>query len=551
MSSLMRALKRARTSLEGALNGFAASAESYDELDAVDLRRSEELRGAPRSLKGSESTEGALVARAPAAEALLDSLPDGVLSRILFFLCSDDAPEETRPASMAQCVLELVLGEQEQPPPPDLRPEPLLRLRGVCRRWRKLSEHESLWGGIHIASPSDAACEGVCALPRRLRRAARSLRLTRYTASDAPEALSTLARDEHLSRVRRLRVSCAEGSEGSDLSRLFEVLPVFAHFSELELLEIATPKELVWPGDVGLCVQSSLSLLGGLPRLVSLQIASVPVTLPTLKALAPLAPTLRDLSVTALVSGDDPAGPVISACAALAGLTSLRLDITCTSPAPTAPFAPRAVASDLVPLSSLLSLRALAVPYCTESLAFLVPLSNLEALYLQASPGAICTPLASLPRLRSLGLSLLDASPEAAAAAAAVIPRLSGLELLGLTLDPATMEHVAAQRPAWPRLHTAELNCVRCERAAGAPPLLLSGVLPSGILQRVSGDAPLLRVLRTRCPLPLFDRMEALLPLKRLHRLVLAGAAARAADHPSLRRLLRNLLPGVQLVLYP
>eukprot|EP00741_Cyanophora_paradoxa_P007562 tig00001155_g7314.t1 len=432
----------------------------------------------------------------------------------------------------------------------------VVRISHVSRRFRSVARQPGLWERVIVSSPSDKLAEVLLRQSGEQREALRSLCLAisrRRQLQPQPqtelEASSSCSdADPHVESVVRLGRSF-----GGQLTRLYlnfdgdvnpAVLAAIQHCPRLEHLSISGDARAQYedgplrlhahahgnvqaPALLEPLVQGSLQALASLP-LQSLALINLPITLETLQALAPLAPTLKRLRFTAVVSGAHQLPTVFSSIAVFQQLEQLKMGFFNEAGEH---FTAEPFEADLQPLSSLSFLRSY---YCTlldhSHLGFLSGMRQLEFVSFVMPRAANISPLLSIPTLRG---AILHVSPVAdainsaeIAAFTATASKLSALEYLALILPPEFYEALSGvSLKQWTRLRHLSLSCSN----------LHDDVIPVALLKRVASDVPSLELLDVRSPLALgsagdFVAASSLKALPRLRRLAFEGGAAAALD---------------------
>eukprot|EP00741_Cyanophora_paradoxa_P004054 tig00000760_g3938.t1 len=128
-----------------------------------------------------------MAAPAAAGGSPLDLLPDELLSRVLFEAARRDWTE--RPVCAGTSLLDP--GDDE----PDVQPEELVKLKAVCRRFRRVIDDGSLWGRVALWEPNDvdAALDALTKLPEKARASIQRVVLNAANTSITSTGLCKLA----------------------------------------------------------------------------------------------------------------------------------------------------------------------------------------------------------------------------------------------------------------------------------------------------------------------------------------------------------------------
>eukprot|EP00741_Cyanophora_paradoxa_P015594 tig00020902_g15054.t1 len=414
----------------------------------------------------------------------------------------------------------------------------LAQLSHVSRRFRSLAQQPSLWQSVLIGSASDDVIST----------------LVDHQKSKHGEALRSLYMSSgvgELSSDSVMKLCKSFGMQLTALGFILEesvlpgILPGIRHFSHLQELSITSEsgesRSMQQNSQIvaGPIVQGSVQALASLP-LQALTLEEMPITLETLRALAPLAPTLTRLACGVFVE-EATLAPVCSSVAAFQRLEQLKLecfDATGTSINPTASEA------DLEPLSSLASLKACCVEVIAEHIGFLEGMRQLEYVLLIIQNVADTTPLLRLPGLRRAFIGLPEYNESTSRRLAATASKLPTLEHLELCLPSGTFLAFAEQpMHGWTGLKSLHLfHSARAEVDGVVPGAFFSVGLrllppappppppPPPRLRRLASDVPSLETLTVEARLPL-DSAAGFLSvtsLQRLRRLELAKDAAAA-----------------------
>eukprot|EP00741_Cyanophora_paradoxa_P011152 tig00020553_g10773.t1 len=349
------------------------------------------------------------------------------------------------------------------------------------------------------------------------------------STSITSQKLLELVQLSHVSR-RELRLKFVSGIPAY-------IFPALHHFTRLEQLVISS-MSVDWPRQnvqsvIGPYFQGSLQALATC-NLQSLQIRCFPLTLETLQALAPLAPTLKRLRCG--VMRDGALLPVMSAIASFHQLEQVTVDI---HDADGRIIYPDASEAELEPLASLASLRAYAVTVSHLHLGHLSGM-KLDYIHLITGEAADMSPLVSVAGgLRSASLIHFSNNEVHTAIFAASASKLHALEDLYLKASPPALSALGEQSlKQWGSLRTLS---IRCNNSVD--------VIPGNFLKRLAADVPSLEKLTVGSPLPLDSAggLAAVSHLKRLRRLTIKPEAAAAIGEEE-REALRVLLLHTEIV---
>eukprot|EP00741_Cyanophora_paradoxa_P018509 tig00021070_g17869.t1 len=261
------------------------------------------------------------------------------------------------------------------------------------------------------------------------------------------------------------------------------------------------------------------------------------MTLETLQAIVPLAPTLKRLKCGVIVS--EALLPVFfSSIAAFQQLEQLIIEVYKEDGSE---LWPRASEADLQPLSGLSSLRAYAVYVDHMHAGFLSGMRQLDNVCLNMrGPVDISVLLPHAGSLRRAIFNYTTADQAVSTSFTAVASKLAALEELILTLPSriySALAHDQLSLKQWTSLKSVNLACTEANSA-----------IPGAFLKRLASEVPSLQTLTVRSPLPVktADGLVAVGSLNRLRRLVLEGEAPSAADADT-RSALRGALLHVQI----
>eukprot|EP00741_Cyanophora_paradoxa_P018465 tig00021070_g17828.t1 len=387
----------------------------------------------------------------------------------------------------------------------------LVQLSHVSRRFRSLALQPSLWERIFIRPASDKVVDALLNhdQPKARREALRSLCLEDGDLSDS-----------HFSKLSKMF-----GMQLTELRIAFKsvvspgILPTIQHFSRLEQVYIARISSDCIP------LEDNLEL--------ALEFSYMSMTLETLQALAPLAPTLKRLRCGIFATGA--LLPIFSSIAAFQKLEQLKIE--CFDEEGSQIW-PRASEADLQPLSGLSSLRAYAVLVYHMHTGFLSGMRQLEFICLNMrGPADISALLPLAGSLQSAIITHENLDEAASASFAAGASKLVALESLHLMLPSrafSTFAQLSLQQ--WTSLKSLTLECMEGDAE-----------IPGAFFKRLASDVPSLQNLTVKSPLPLSSAggLVAVSALKRLRRLVIEGDAADLGDDG--RRALQAALRDVQI----
>eukprot|EP00741_Cyanophora_paradoxa_P018461 tig00021070_g17824.t1 len=502
-----RAAKRARAgeTPPATADGDISAAEASASSAAMDLDG-----------QASAAALSAVAAAMAAGGSPFDALPDELVSRIMeqASMCC-----YREPGSVARLPSESLCFDQVF--------DQLTQLSRVSRRFRSLAHQPSFWERIYVSigpsGVSDEAIDALLSKPEEQREALRSLCMKLGSLSTASfiklcKCFSTQL--QQLSMVYQREVSPG-------------VLAAVQHFSKLEQLLISCSKDWFKQNFkmlAGPLVQGPLQALASLP-LRALKI-DMPMTVETLQALAPLAPTLKRLDCRFIPDGPSLL-PLFSAVAAFQQLEHLSFELY-NEEGDRILELERVADDELHPLSNLSSLRAYSVTALHRQAGFLSGMRQLEYLRLHMSEDCDISPLASIAD--GLRVAILNAPvglDEANVRSfAATVSKLSRVVNLDLIIQSNVFEALAQQSlKQWSNLRCLSI----CHKIVREPPVAYDAVrIPPAFLKRLVADVPSLKKLITYSPLPLdsaagFVAVSSLNNLKRLLKLEINQTAEQSA----------------------
>eukprot|EP00741_Cyanophora_paradoxa_P018460 tig00021070_g17823.t1 len=525
-----RAAKRARAgetppaTADGDISAAEASASSV----AMDLA----IDG-----QASAAALSAVAAAMAAGGSPFDALPDELVVRIMEKASTQSYYEPATgavPLPSGRLCFDQVLDQ-------------LTQLSHVSRRFRSLARQPSFWERIYVSigpsGVSDEAIDALISRPEEQREALRSLCMKLGSLSTTSfiklcKCFSTQL--QQLSMVYQREVSPG-------------VLAAVQHFSKLEQLHISCSEEWIQQNIqmlTGPLVQGPLQALASLP----LQALSMgmPMTVETLQALAPLAPTLKRLECCFILDSLSSSPlPLFSAVAAFQQLE--RLSFETLHPEKGTKTHYLVSEEELYPLSSLSLLRVYDASALHKHTSFLSGMRKLEYVRLDVSEDCDISPLASIAD--GLLVATLHApfgiDATKIPSFAATVSKLTGVMNLELSVHFNVLEALAQlSLKQWSNLWCLTL---RHKNLRDPRDVAYAVRVPPAFLKRLVADVPSLEKLITYSPLPLdsaggFVAVSALNNLKLLRHLEIRQTDAQeAAFDAASREVLQAALLNVEI----
>eukprot|EP00741_Cyanophora_paradoxa_P017117 tig00020960_g16529.t2 len=518
--------KRARTAANGGEGGAqAAELGASQGAASSNAASASSAAGAGNSASGSISSGmAAPIASVAAAIAAggspLDALPDELLGRVLF----EAARRDWRWLPPCRSFFD---PEDDQP---DVQPDRLVKLKAVCRRFRRIVDDGSLWGRAALSDLDDAEVEALTKLPEKARKAVRRIVLNCSTVSfDGFFKFVAAFRDQ----LEDFGVYFAE----IDIDASKPAAPSIAAISSMQRLRSLYIGMVPFESPATTAVQQSLSLLSLLPNLKMLDLM-VPVPVTVLRALAPLAPSLQALQFHAFLGTNQPPLEIFEAAAKFAALEMLGLSFRSADTG--AWLQTDCKVDDLRPLCNLTRVRDLDLECHLGWIGFISQMPLLQRFFANITDQAEVdlAPLSSATKLTALCLDydIGASSADRAIKIAVALSSCPSLQVANLTFPPAVFEALAGRSlAAWTRLESLVIEL----RGDGS-------VIPGSFLKRLASDVPNLRVLEVKSLLPVLTDLLSIGSLKHIRKLRLSGEAARATDRPE-RQLITGSLMGVRV----
>eukprot|EP00741_Cyanophora_paradoxa_P024424 tig00022075_g23583.t1 len=469
-----RRAKRARTAASAGEGDIAAASGAQ----------------ATSSSGGSASSSGAPALRIDVAATTiaaggcpLDVLPDELLGRMLLKAAQRDW------ISWPTCGrLSLLDPEDDEP---DVQPNELVKLKAVCRRFRRIVDDGSLWGRVALWEPDDTAIEVLTKLPEKARAAVQRITMDGGSVSPAGYRLLLSAFRGQLEELDVLHAGEQEMMDFAGLAAIrcasrLRKLYVGADASSWNPAHFASPN-----------VIQPLSIIQFLSKLEALEL-DMPLPVSVLEGLVPLSVQLW----------------------------------------------PTASETDLRPLCALTKLKALA-PLCfLDWLGFLESMPCLEhvTINLRRTINAALNAVfvSQLQSLRTLSLFLTKPNEhtDGVLRIMSAIAGLSTLKIASISIFPEAFDAFSSMPLAWSNLHKLML------RTSTVPP---NSVIPGAFLKRLAACAPSLSVLRTKVPLPISTDLAAVALLNFLHKLEMEGLAVERLS-PIERESLQSVLLDTRII---
>eukprot|EP00741_Cyanophora_paradoxa_P004048 tig00000760_g3932.t1 len=457
----------------------------------------------------------------------LDALPDALLCRIIFEAVRRDWGWFPPCSRISLLESNLTTADDFS----DVQPDELVKLRAVCRRFRRIIDDGSLWGRLALWEPNDAAATALAALPQKARAAVRRMVVSggSITFSGFLQLAATF-RDQ----LEDFSLSLC----GEDAAQLpYAAIAAVQHMQRLRSLFVSFDVARVSPAalDSAPEIASSLSAISLLPNLQVLELdLTIPAPVQVLRALSSgqLASSLRALQFCAELNGRDSPAEVFAAAAKFTSLEKLGISFRDQISSQLISYPDISDEQSLRPLCNLTQMRELSVFCCLGWFGFISEMPRLQSLVAVTSSlvETDVQPIFSCTTLRALSFDFRPPSADhgPAAAVASALASFPHFEILNLVLPSFVFEALGNVPLApWSRL----------ERLVVGVHMGPFAFIPPSFLQRLASDVPSLRELAVNSRLPVAacqpNGAFGIAAVSALNRLSYLLVSSGAAEHMS------------------